>query len=256
MATRQEKYWLNHKFIDGEIYRKCSKCEKWLLENRDNFYYANKSKENYSYVGDCIECRKDNSTATFYNNIEREKERSQREDVKQMRNNIHKKWRKEHKEEWSEYYREYLHRPETKFKYKGYNEYRELNKSHDITKIEWINCKKYFRNEDNEYCCAYCGKPISQNYRRYAGELKLTDLHKEHVCHNGENDLSNCIPACYDCNCSKWTFSMEEWYKEQSFFSKDRLDKIHKWLSEDYKIHIESKDKYINIENTKLKEIN
>jgi hypothetical protein len=72
----------------------------------------------------------------------------------------------------------------------------------------------------------------------FAGELKLTDFHKEHVLHDGANDLSNCIPSCKTCNSSKHTENLEVWYtKDKSIFSKDRLNRIHKWLNEDWKLY-------------------
>ena len=88
---------------------------------------------------------------------------------------------------------------------KKYREDRHLNKQHKIFKKEWINCKEYFEN-----CCAYCGIPIEEHYNKFAGEIKLTDFHREHVDCNGENDLSNCVPSCKDCNSSKHNSSLEE----------------------------------------------
>ncbi len=74
------------------------------------------------------------------------------------------------------------------------------------------------------------------------GELKNFDLHKEHVNHNGANDLSNCVPACYSCNSKKWIYEFEDWYNEgNEIFSQYRLDKIYKWLSNDYKIYLDIK---------------
>jgi hypothetical protein len=70
--------------------------------------------------------------------------------------------------------------------------------------------------------------------------MKNIDLHREHVDHQGDNDLSNCIPACMSCNASKGQYNIYEWYNEENDnFSSERLDKIHKWLSEDYITYIE-----------------
>lgn len=55
-------------------------------------------------------------------------------------------------------------------------------------------------------------------------------LHKEHVDHEGANDLSNCIPACKTCNSHKWEFDMESWYRNYEHFSEERLNKIKEWL--------------------------
>ena len=100
---------------------------------------------------------------------------------------------------------------------------------------QWFYILKLFNNE-----CAYCGLPLSKHYIRYKGETKLGDFHKEHVDHEGANDLSNCIPSCKECNSSKSTKFLEDWYNENNLnFNQDRLNKIHKWINEDYKLYIE-----------------
>jgi hypothetical protein len=109
-----------------------------------------------------------------------------------------------------------------------------------MSKREWISCKSYFINENGAWCCAYCGLPIEEHFKTYNGELKNVDFHKEHVIHNGADDLSNCIPSCQSCNCQKWEFQLEEWYNESNpNFTQERLNKIYKWLQFDYKLYIE-----------------
>jgi hypothetical protein len=122
---------------------------------------------------------------------------------------------------------------DNKDKIKQYQENRKQHGEHKITKKEWESCKKYFNNQ-----CAYCGLPLEEHYIFYKGERRLGDFHKEHVDHEGSNDLSNCIPSCKNCNSSKHDIKLENWYTETNQrFSKERLDKIHKWLNEDYKLY-------------------
>lgn len=124
-----------------------------------------------------------------------------------------------------------------KDKIKRYGEKRYSNKKHKISKKEWIVCKLYFDNS-----CAYCALHEDSHYRIYSGQLKKIDLHKEHVDDDGANDLSNCIPACQSCNSSKRDFKLEDWYNENNpDFTQERLDKIHKWLNDDYKKYIKVK---------------
>ena len=66
--------------------------------------------------------------------------------------------------------------------------------------------KKYFNNE-----CAYCGLPLSEHYFTRKGVTKLGDFHKEHVDHEGLNDLSNCVPSCSECNSEKNKKIFEKW---------------------------------------------
>lgn len=54
--------------------------------------------------------------------------------------------------------------------------------------------------------------------------------------YNGENDISNCVPACKSCNGAKNVFPMREWYETQTFFDENRLNKILKWTDDDYKL--------------------
>lgn len=121
-----------------------------------------------------------------------------------------------------------------------------MNKMHDITDIEWSYCKSYFNNT-----CAYCGLHISEHFNLYAGKLKWTDFHREHVDPEGADDLSNCIPACKSCNCQKWEYPLEQWYSENNeHFEQKRLDKIYKWLNVDFKMYIDLKSKDMCKENT------
>jgi hypothetical protein len=110
--------------------------------------------------------------------------------------------------------------------------YAKIHRKHNITNQEWKQCKKYFSNQ-----CAYCGLQLSEHYVNYNGQMKLFDFDKEHVYHTGENDLSNCVPSCRICNVNKYQFNVEEWYKEQSYYSEERLNKINTWINNDYKIY-------------------
>ena len=115
-----------------------------------------------------------------------------------------------------------------------YRENREQNKKHEISSKEWQDCKSYFNNE-----CAYCGLHISDHFNTYKNELKHTDFHKEHVSHEGLNDLSNCVPSCKSCNSQKWKYEFEDWYnQDNAVYAIHRYEKIVKWLTEDYKKYI------------------
>jgi hypothetical protein len=107
---------------------------------------------------------------------------------------------------------------------------RRFHKIHDISYQEWSKCKEYFNN-----CCAYCGLPIEEHYRKYGDRIVKSDFHKEHVDNNGSNKIDNCIPSCLNCNSSKGVSNFSDWYNEENNkFSNDRELKILKWISEDY----------------------
>lgn len=114
--------------------------------------------------------------------------------------------------------------------------YRLQHRNHSITSNEWDNCKNYFN-----YRCAYCSLKIEDHYVIFRGKLVWSDFHREHVDHKGENDLSNCIPACKSCNCSKHTHGLEDWYNESNEnYKEERLHKINQWINKDFKKFIDN----------------
>lgn len=101
------------------------------------------------------------------------------------------------------------------------------NKTHRITNEEWINCKNYFNNS-----CAYCGMTYDEHKLNYN-----QDLHKEHVEHNGSNQIDNCVPSCKSCNSEKHTYTLSEWYnKENPKFNEKRLQDIFNWIENGHKL--------------------
>lgn len=113
-----------------------------------------------------------------------------------------------------------------KDKSREYSENKTLYRTHDISEKEWKQCKEFFNNS-----CAYCEKHIDNHYRKYRGKLRKNDLHKEHVDHNGANDITNCIPSCINCNSQKWIFKLGDWYNETNpNYTYERLSRIKEWL--------------------------
>lgn len=209
----------NHKLINGIEYKLCSDCRDWHPMN-DEWFYKNKSSSDgyYAYCKECTKirtgkwARENRDKRLIYlkkNNATPERKKKNRE----------QHWKRKDRGYFKEYYEE------NKEKFKGYNEDRRA-KNHDIDKQEWLGCKEYFNNS-----CAYCGVSLDEHKQIYN-----EDLHKEHVIYDGKNDLSNCVPACKSCNSSKHIALLEDWYNETNEnFTKDRLNRIYKWLDEDFK---------------------
>lgn len=148
----------------------------------------------------------------------------QSEGNRERKNQRDREWRKLNKEYKKEYQLQWQRENKDRVK-----EYREQHKAHDITEEEWKGCLEYFN-----YSCAYCG-----THQDKAKEKQGNLLHKEHVAHNGTDNLSNCIPACKSCNSKKWTFKLDEWYNLRNpIYDKNRMNRITKWLTEDYKQYI------------------
>jgi len=198
-------------------------------KNMSSFYSQNKRYADgtpYIYYNPvCKPCLIDKTKKQHLENHEEYKEYTRnylKENEDDQRIRLHN-IRQRKKEERTLYERDYYYKNKDKFK--KYREERQ-HKNHDITDNEWEFCKQYFN-----YKCAYCG--ISE---QKAKEEQGQVLHKEHVDHDGANDLSNCVPSCRVCNGRKWQHSLDFWYRESwnPNYSKERLDKIYQWLDKDY----------------------
>jgi hypothetical protein len=115
-----------------------------------------------------------------------------------------------------------------KIKGKEYYEKRK-SKKHNITEKQWEYCKNYF-----DYCCAYCGLPINENFWKYGGKVVLVDFHKEHLDNDGSNEIDNCVPSCVSCNTSKHKKEFGDWYNSNNpIFSEIRYIRICNWINGD-----------------------
>ncbi|RKJ72185.1 HNH endonuclease [Butyricicoccus sp. 1XD8-22] len=229
---RQKKYTETHKVIEDSEYKLCSICNEWLPFNVD-YFYKNKSNGIDGFNPYCIECTKKKSTNWKKSNPEKWNKLNIKSNSKPETKKRQKKAKEKYRH--SEKFKEWV--SNNKDKLNGYSRKRNMNKKHEITKKEWNECKEYFNNS-----CAYCELSQEEHFRMWKGELKLFDLHKEHVDHKGSNKLDNCVPACYSCNSSKHDFDLLEWYNEDNpNYTIERLNKIYRWINEDYKKYINNK---------------
>lgn len=80
---------------------------------------------------------------------------------------------------------------------------------------QWTECKEYFNNS-----CCYCGE-------------KTVELQQDHfipISKGGHYTNYNIVPACQGCNVSKKDNDFKEWYLQQKFYSKERENKILRYL--------------------------
>lgn len=80
---------------------------------------------------------------------------------------------------------------------------------------EWEDAKAYFGNK-----CCYCGD-----------ETTLQQEHFIPLSKGGWYTVQNIIPACKSCNCSKNDSDFFKWYPRQEYYSKDRENKIIRYLN-------------------------
>lgn len=73
-----------------------------------------------------------------------------------------------------------------------------------------------------DYKCGYCGE-------------KATSL--DHIIpryRSGNSNRNNLLPCCTRCNQNKASSKMEDWYRQQSFFSETKLSSILCWMNQNY----------------------
>ena len=229
MINKVLTYEESHKEINGELHKICKICEEWFPCTTE-YFYKKKSNKLDGVSSYCKHCETRKNVQWGKDNRDKRLgylHKNNRTESTKMKKYLFSKKQKEsgYSKEWQQ------NNPE---KLKQYGE-RYSNKAHKINKKEWTSCKEYFNNE-----CAYCGLPLDKHYNKFNGEVRLTDLHKEHVDCNGSDDLSNCIPSCKDCNSSKHNSKLEDWYNENNpNYNIERLNKIYKWTNEDYKLYIQ-----------------
>jgi hypothetical protein len=231
-------YWEKYHRVNeqGIIERQCTKCNEWIEENLENFYLKNKKKPELGFSSQCKKCLIKSAGIRQDENKEyyQEVKRNWYEQNKEQELNRYSNWYQDNKEHRREYMNDFYQNNKDLTRQYQVN---RKPKNHKISKSEWIACKAYFGN-----CCAYCGLPIEKHLILRKGKLILGDFHKEHYDDQGANDLSNCLPSCGSCNSKKWIHPFKEWYTpDNPIFSQERLDKINKWLNEDYKLYIEEK---------------
>lgn len=220
----------------------CNMCneEKELNEYYSNEKYSKMKGEYYTYYHPyCKECAIKKTLDKRMENYEEYLEYMKEYNPKYLEDPVNKLNKVEHARKARERGKVKEWQRNNRDKIKQYNLNRQMNKTHKISSNEWEECKKYFNHR-----CAYCNLAIEDHWIKFNGELILGDFHKEHVDHKGLNDLTNCVPACRVCNSSKHIFTLEDWYNEDNVnFTEERLNKIHKWLNEDYLLYIDEKRK-------------
>ena len=225
------------------IKKVCSKCNEEL--DIDNFNKQGKKKDGaIRYSAKCKKCIKEyyknnkekikeNSKEYYKNNKEHYKEYYENNKEKIKENS--KEYKENNKEKIKEYYKEYYEN--NKEKIKEYSkEYYENNKEYYFSKLHERRLKTkenggFYTKEQLEEClsffdykCAYSGEEILED---------LSNFHREHiipVSKGGSNDIWNIVTSVASVNLSKKDKDMEEWYKEQPYFSEDRLNKIYQWI--------------------------
>jgi hypothetical protein len=233
-------YEENHKFINGILYKKCSRHYNYFPEEDAwlpctlEYFHKNKSSSKDGLNTWCKRCA---SLKAKEWNYDPKHKQTVDKSIKNRNNSEAQKKRNADfiiKRRESGYFKKYYEsNPEL---FKQYNK-KHSKKEHRLTKQEWQSCKEYFNNT-----CAYCGLPLEEHYITYKGKIIKSDFHKEHVIDTGRNDIKNCIPSCSNCNSKKWEKTLNEWYnKNNPVYTYERYHKIYMWIRYDCHKYIEKK---------------
>lgn len=241
---RKEKYSKTHKIINGIDHKFCNAHhtyfpseDPWFPATLDYFY-----KNNTSGVDGlnpyCKNCGSQKAIQQWKDDPVKHREAHK----KYEKTEKFKRWMHKNQIDMRDYRKEYWKKNKHKNK-----QYTENHRKHDIINKEWVACKNFFKDDKGIQVCAYCGLPLENHYRIYADKLQKIDFNKEHVDHEGYNDIRNCVPSCNSCNSTKRTRPIQELFDSGDIpeFTQDKYNKIIQWCTDEYKKYIEEKPPYI-----------
>lgn len=240
-TKKADRFFINFRENNGVKEKRCSICKNWLPETEEYYYMLSKSKPEKGFKSECKKCAIERAKIIQNNRNETERKEYFK---KYYENNMEKFYDnrinyynnnpikyKEDQEIWK------VKNPD---RIKQYSQKRRLKK-HNITEEQWIACKDYFKNDNSEWACAYCGLPQKDHWIKRKGKMINMDLHKEHVDDDGSDGLENCVPSCQSCNSKKRNYKFNEWYNsnnkrlKEGIYLEERYNKIIQWITEDYK---------------------
>lgn len=230
---RKQKYSNTHKIINGVDFKFCNLHYKYFSDEEPYFpstteyFYVNNTSKVDGLYPHCHRCGSQKAIQQWKDDPLKHREAHKRYE----KTSKFKKWMRKNQEDMKEYRKDYRKTNKEKMKY-----YNEQHRNHDITENEWRNVQNYF-----EYICAYCGKTLEDQKKQ-----NKEQFHKEHVEHDGYNDVRNCVCACTNCNSTKRKRKIQELFESGDIenFTQDKYDKIMLWCKEDYKQYIEDKPPY------------
>lgn len=211
-----------HKAFKDGLDSKCKECQSAISKE---WYQKNKEKvlaERKAYYYEHKEERLEYAKHQYKNNREKIVERNKRsfeknkdkydERIKRYRKlyapklkSYKTKYNKENREKVNEQLRISCHKYRAKV--------RQLPNT--LTSEQWEYIKNQFNNS-----CAYCGK-----------RKKLTIEHFVPASNSGGLTHNNVLPVCQSCNSSKRDRPFATWYKSYKYYSKEREQKILKFLN-------------------------
>ena len=197
------------------VFKKCTKCGKWLVAS--NEYFAKQKKGKYGLNSQCKECDKKYREANKERIAEcNKKYRETHIEYDKKRKKEYYNKNKKHELERTRRWRQTPEGQINEANRRARRRIKEQSQGNGITKEQWIECMSFF-----EFKCAYSGKTLSK-------ETRSLD-HIKPISKGGENEIWNLVPMYKIYNSSKRTQDLLTWYPKQEYFSEERLDKIYEW---------------------------
>lgn len=229
---------------DENIKKICTKCKRELPATKTYFYKDGKGK--YGCHSQCKECQGGKFGYLIPATEEENKQKRRlyyqknKEKIKEYIKNNKEKYNEQAKKYYKKNRNKVLEREKKRYEENGdilkqrVNNYRKTVQGKTIAKNakhkrrsrkkngvgisvkQWNKCLEYFDGR-----CAYSGE-LAENY------------HMDHIVPlstGGEHSYYNIVPCMPKYNIQKSNKNMEEWYREQPYFSEERLNKIYEYMS-------------------------
>jgi 5-methylcytosine-specific restriction endonuclease McrA len=203
------------------LYASCKRCEKQYYEEHkeqiaekskqyyeeNKEYYAEKSKQYYE------------ENKEYYAEYMKQYYEENKEQIAER----NKQYREENKEQIAEHMKQYREEnPHIQFNAHNRRRSKEENQGNGVSKEQWLEMMIFF-----DFKCAYSGEKLSSKKVRTVDHIVALD-------NGGLNEVWNCVPMYRNYNTSKHTKDMEQWYRQQKYFSEERLEKIYQWIEYAY----------------------
>lgn len=204
-------------------YRVCTNCK---IEKDIHEFYR---RGNGGFYGECKKCH--NAKSKLYHNDNREnileKKREYYQENREYHLSYFKKYNIKNSKKNVERARMWVkNNPERarELAVMGVNRRRAKMKKlkSDFTRMDWIKCKDYFRDENGKIECAYCNKKMTN-----ATQEHFIPIHK-----GGDHTAENILPICLSCNSKKSASDFYEWYPLMPFYKKENIERIHNYFNQ------------------------
>lgn len=215
----------------------CTECNQILIANNLNFH---KQKGGlYGLNSVCKKCRNKKRRKRYQQNKNRELKnnkiwrlnnlnyfKDRYNDNKEMILDRQKQYYEKNKKEILEKNKIYrINNPHIGFNNHNKRRNKLQNQGRGINKDQWLEMMLWF-----DFRCAYSEEYLGGDNNK---NIRTID-HIIALDNGGLNEPWNCVPMYKPYNSSKRDKSMEEWYKQQEYFSEERLIKIYTWCKYAY----------------------